>query len=636
MQVSAGLKSITANIEKLISFFRFFEFVLSSKTIRKCLSIALSKPTKVFLVMSPRRTRASAAAELQVESAQQVSSPPPEPAAKRQTRKKAPAKSIQVENEANAEASEEKLPSRKRKALAPKEESPVFGDELPHNLGSLPTPDTDDVDENKETSAAPKKKAKRVAKAKQVKADPEEVDQLAQKAAEIASPDADVKSEVKAENTSPDVKADGKTKKKATKAKSYKLTPGETPYPDYAHPTPEECYEVERILAKKHGKVTAPKSIPLPSLEVTGCGEVPSVLDALIRTRLSAATTGKNSSNAFKGLVKTFGVLQEGVGKGSVDWNKVRLASQPEVYEAIKSGGLANAKSKDIKEILDMVYEENQARCAALKNEKEAKAEGPAGSKNEPTQEKNTEIERAESGVLSLDHLHLLSNEDAFARLVKFPGIGPKTASCVLLFCLQRPSFAVDTHVFRLCQYLAWVPKEVQKGQPPVNRETTFAHCEARVPDDLKYPLHQLLIKHGKECPRCRAATSTNSERWEEGCPIEHLVTRHGAKKGEVSPAGKAASKTKRAAAVKKGKGKKKVDSDSEEAESSGLSDLESDDDYDDLMISFCTKRHAMAGGGIFGFCYLDGEEEWASLAIYLTLRGTDISREVTDLKDEC
>ncbi|KAH0339315.1 DNA glycosylase, partial [Aureobasidium melanogenum] len=535
--------------------------------------------------MAPRRTRASAAAELQVESTQQTSSPSPEPAAKRETRKRASAKSIQVKDENNAEASEKKLPSRKRKASAPKEEPeepPVFGDELPHNLGSLPTPDTDDVDGNKQTSPAPKKKAKRAAKAKQVKADPEEVDQLAQKAAEIASPEADVKSEVKTETTSPEVKAGGKTKKKATKAKSHKLTPGETPYPDYAHPTSEECYEVERILAKKHGKVTAPKSIPLPSLEVTGCGEVPSVLDALIRTRLSAATTGKNSSNAFKGLVKTFGILQEGVGKGSVDWNKVRLASQPEVYEAIKSGGLANAKSKDIKEILDMVYEENQARCAALKEEREAKAEGPAGSENEPAQEKNTEIQRAESGVLSLDHLHLLSSEDAFARLVKFPGIGPKTASCVLLFCLQRPSFAVDTHVFRLCQYLGWVPKEVQKGQPPVNRETTFAHCEARVPDDLKYPLHQLLIKHGKECPRCRAATSTNSERWEEGCPIEHLVSRHGAKKGEVSPAGKAAPKTKRAAAAKKGKGKKKVDGDSEEAESSDLSDVESDDDYDE------------------------------------------------------
>jgi endonuclease III len=526
--------------------------------------------------MAPRRTRASTAAEILVESGQEVSSPAPEPAAKRQTRKKAPAKATQVKDEDDAEVSKKPSSTRKRKASAPKEESPVFGDELPHNLGSLPTPDTDDVNEAKEASP-PKKKAKRVTKAKQVKADPEEVDQLAKKAAEIA----DVKPEIKAEATSPDVKSEGKPKKKTTKGKSHKLTPGETPYPDYAHPTTEECHEVERILAKKHGKVTAPKSIPLPSLEVTGCGEVPSVLDALIRTRLSAATTGKNSSNAFKGLVKTFGTLKEGVGKGSVDWNKVRLASQPEVFEAIKSGGLANNKSKDIKAILDMVYEENQARCAALKNEREIKAEGPAGSENEPAQEKNTEIERAEGGVLSLDHLHLLSNEEAFSRMVEFPGIGPKTASCVLLFCLQRPSFAVDTHVFRLCQYLGWVPKEVEKGQPPVGRETTFAHCEARVPDDLKYPLHQLLIRHGKECPRCRAATSTGSERWEEGCPIEHLVTRHGAKKGEVSPAGKAAPKTKRAAAAKKGKGKKKIDSDSEEAESSGLSDVESDDDYE-------------------------------------------------------
>jgi len=524
--------------------------------------------------MAPRRTRASAAAELQVESGQQVSSPPSEPAAKRQAPKKASAK---VKNETNVGVSKKPLPTRKRKAPVPKKESPVFGDELPHNLGSLPTPDTDDVDEAKE--ASPPKKARRVAKAKQVKADPEEVDQLAKKAAEIA----DVKPEIKDEATSADVKTDGKPKKKATKGKSHKLTPGETPYPDYAHPTSEECYEVERILAKKHGKVTAPKSIPMPSLEVTGCGEVPSVLDALIRTRLSAATTGKNSSNAFKGLVKTFGTLKEGVGKGSVDWNKVRLASQKDVFEAIKSGGLANNKSKDIKAILDMVYEENQARYSALKKERETKAEadGPAGSENEPAQEKNTEIERVESGVLSLDHLHLLSNEDAFARMVQFPGIGPKTASCVLLFCLQRPSFAVDTHVFRLCQYLGWVPKETQKGQPPVNRETTFAHCEARVPDDLKYPLHQLLIKHGKECPRCRAATSTSSERWEEGCPIEHLVSRYGAKKGEVSPAGKAAPKAKRAAATKKGKGKKKVDSDSEEAESSDLSEVESDDDYE-------------------------------------------------------
>lgn len=89
--------------------------------------------------------------------------------------------------------------------------------------------------------------------------------------------------------------------------------------------------------------------------------------------------------------------------------------------------------------------------------------------------------------------------------------------------------------MFRLCQYLGWVPKSTKKGEPKVDRDTTFSHCDVRIPDELKYALHQLLIKHGKTCPRCRAATGQSSANWEEGCPIEHLVKRHGAKKGGVS-----------------------------------------------------------------------------------------------------
>jgi 3-methyladenine DNA glycosylase/8-oxoguanine DNA glycosylase len=49
------------------------------------------------------------------------------------------------------------------------------------------------------------------------------------------------------------------------------------------------------------------------------------------------------------------------------------------------------------------------------------------------------------SKSLSLDDLHAASDEDAMRTLVSFDGVGPKTASCVLLFCLGRESFAVDT-----------------------------------------------------------------------------------------------------------------------------------------------------------------------------------------------
>ncbi|KAI7599210.1 DNA glycosylase, partial [Hortaea werneckii] len=369
---------------------------------------------------------------------------------------------------------------------------------------------------------------------------------------------------VKAEDE--DVKPEESPKKTPKKA-NYGLTPGQTPYPDYPRPTPEECKEVVRLLEKVHGQVVVPKAIPPPSLDVSGCGEVPSVLDALIRTRLSANTTNKNSSTAFQGLVKRFGVLESGIGKGSVDWDAVRRAPQKEVFKAIERGGLADRKSKDIQAIIQIAYDENQERKAALLNSSDGTGTAE-GAEQEPSGEKNTEIEKASKNIISLDHLHLLSTDDAIEKMLSFPGIGPKTASCVALFCLQRPSFAVDTHVFRLCQYLGWVPKNAKKGQPKVDRNTTYNHCDVRIPDEFKYPLHQLLIKHGKTCPRCRAITGQSSASWEKGCPIEHLVKRHGAKKGGISIADR--KKAMEAAGMEEGEAAKVAEADAKAAEEEG------------------------------------------------------------------
>ena len=121
--------------------------------------------------------------------------------------------------------------------------------------------------------------------------------------------------------------------------------------------------------------------------------------------------------------------------------------------------------------------------------------------------------------------MHALSDNDAFNTFLTYPGIGVKTSSCVMLFCMKRPSFAVDTHVFRLCKWLGWVPENA-------TRDKTFSHCEVMIPNELKYGLHQLFIKHGKSCGRCRAITGESSEGWEKGCVIDHLVKRTGAKKG--------------------------------------------------------------------------------------------------------
>ncbi|KAF2635084.1 DNA glycosylase [Massarina eburnea CBS 473.64] len=496
-----------------------------------------------------RATRGSVATQDQ----DQLSSPPPTPGPLN-----GKAKQNGIANptlkKASPRKSETQAPitpksSRKRTRAAVVDNEDV--NDLPHNLGKIPDIQPNESEVNGGSPAKKPRKARSVKKKDSPKKE-EEVEELVSKASSTP-----------------------KSSSKKEKNNSYGLTPGQTPYPNWPHPTPEECQEVNRLLSSVHGEVKPPKTIPAPSLTVSGCGEVPSVLDALIRTRLSAATSGTNSSRAFAGLVQHFGILQEGVGKGSVDWNKVRLADTKDVFEAIKSGGLADVKSKDITKILQMVWEENQAR------RKELLASGAApGSKEEAPDEKSAEIVRAEENVLSLDHLHLMSNDDAFNAMTKYPGIGPKTASCVLLFCLQRPSFAVDTHVFRLCTWLGWVPPPGDPaGLPPggkgkfsgPNRNSTYAHCEVRIPDDLKYPLHQLFIKHGKTCPRCRAITGENSEGWVEGCVIDHLVKRSGVRKGAgASPV--------KGGKARKTKGKMEVKDEDSDAESSELSDLPSDD----------------------------------------------------------
>lgn len=346
---------------------------------------------------------------------------------------------------------------------------------------------------------------------------------------------------VKTIDTSSDVKAKlgvlldaaGESKKTAKKEKKnpYGLTPGISPFTYFTMPTPEACMYVHDKLTALHGEVKAPEKLPVPSTEVSGCGEVPSVLDAMIRTLLSAATTSANSSRAFQGLVTRYGLLQDGIGKGSVNWNAVRESDVSDVFEAIKSGGLAKTKSQRIKEILDMVYTQNLERRNAFVAEKVTggnRSEALPGSTDITPGQKDMEIAKSNSSVLSLDHIHAMSAEDAMVELVKFPGIGVKTASCVILFCMQRPSFAVDTHVWRLCKWLKWVPEGATRDQ-------TFSHCDVHIPDELKYGLHQLFIRHGKTCGRCRAATSEGAEGWDGVvCPIEDLVERTGKRKGGV------------------------------------------------------------------------------------------------------
>lgn len=306
----------------------------------------------------------------------------------------------------------------------------------------------------------------------------------------------------------------------------YGLTTGYSPYPNRLVPTSETCEEVHKILTDLHGEVTQPREMPIPSLEVAGCGEVPSVLDALLRTLISGNTKMEMANEAIKGLVKKFGTLEHGVGAGSINWDKVRLSPMQDLVSAIKPAGCAYLKGKQIQAILNMVHEENKAQLEAARLEAEGKGvdedvvmteavDGTEGQKEGP----ETTMEFPE--VLSLDHFYHMSKEEAMTAFLKYPGIGVKTAACVILFCLQIPCFAVDTHVHKFCQWLGWVPARATELD-------SFNHGEYTVPDRLKYGLHQLFIRHGQQCFKCRKATKPGTADWEEApdCPLEHLLDR--------------------------------------------------------------------------------------------------------------
>lgn len=235
------------------------------------------------------------------------------------------------------------------------------------------------------------------------------------------------------------------------KLKAYAQYANSSPFPDFAHPTPEECKLAHRILASLHGERKRPEKLVAPSSRA-GCGDSPSVLDALVRTILSQNTSDTNSTRAKQSMDKAYGASDK--------WEAIAEGGQARLQEAIKCGGLSAVKSKVILGILEQV--------------------------------------RARYGEYSLDHLHSASSEDAMTEMLSFQGVGPKTASCVLLFCLQRESFAVDTHVHRITGLLGWRPARA-------SRDETHQHLDARIPDEDKYGLHILIVSHGKKCEECRA-----------------------------------------------------------------------------------------------------------------------------------
>jgi adenine-specific DNA glycosylase len=106
-----------------------------------------------------------------------------------------------------------------------------------------------------------------------------------------------------------------------------------------------------------------------------------------------------------------------------------------------------------------------------------------------------------------------MDDEAAKRALTRFKGVGPKTAACVLMFCLGRTEFPVDVHVWRITKRLGWIPERA-------TREQAYQHLNRRVPPEHKFSLHVLLVEHGKHCPRCCARGKAPRRKVLGPCPL--------------------------------------------------------------------------------------------------------------------
>jgi len=186
-----------------------------------------------------------------------------------------------------------------------------------------------------------------------------------------------------------------------------------------------------------------------------------SAMDELVLTMLSANTNDVNSGRAFKRLMATF----------DADWEAIRTAPLDEIKTAIREAGMYNQKAPNIVKTLTMIKEER--------------------------------------GEYRLDFVAEMPAAEAAEYLTRFPGVGHKTASIVLLFCFNGAAFPVDTHVQRISRRVGICGHKT--GAAKVKQI-----WEDLLPPQTYYALHVNLIQHGRRT--CDARTPQC-----EGCCLQDI-----------------------------------------------------------------------------------------------------------------
>ena len=183
-------------------------------------------------------------------------------------------------------------------------------------------------------------------------------------------------------------------------------------------------------------------------------------IDELVSTILSQNTNDRNRDAAFDSLRARYPT-----------WEEVRDAEAQSVIDAVRTAGLANQKGPRIQKVLAQITEE--------------------------------------VGSLDLSFMKEMSTEEARKWLLRFKGVGPKTAAIVMQFSLKIPAFPVDTHVYRVTGRLGLRPAKMSVEQAHPYLESLFQ------PEDYE-PDHLNIIRLGREICAARKPKC-------EQCPLNDI-----------------------------------------------------------------------------------------------------------------
>ncbi|MCK4781288.1 MAG: endonuclease III [Candidatus Lokiarchaeota archaeon] len=96
---------------------------------------------------------------------------------------------------------------------------------------------------------------------------------------------------------------------------------------------------------------------------------------------------------------------------------------------------------------------------------------------------------------------------DNYEELISLPGVGSKTANCVLVYAYKVPAIPVDVHVHRISNRLGWV-----KTKTPPKTEVALKNT---IPKELWLKLNRLIVRFGQQIcisikPKCESCSINN------------------------------------------------------------------------------------------------------------------------------